>query len=276
MSREIITSRQNPTVKLICSLLRKKEREETGLFRFDGIKLALEAKEKGIDVRYVIVNSDKLGEIEKRFSEAGLALPDCTVVPGELFEKMSDEKSPEGIITVAKALDKINKIATINNKSQNLTLPEAHERVMILESLRDPGNLGTAVRTAAALGIDRLVVSSDCADLYNPKTIRAAMGALFTMRIDVVEGDLSAYIGALRGVGRRVFGAALHTDALTLGEFCVNKTDVFVIGNEGHGLTDDTKNACDACVLIPMREGSESLNAAMAAGIFMWETSRAK
>ena len=272
MSREIITSRQNPTVKLVCSLLRKKEREETGLFRFDGIKLLEEAKEKGVEIEFVVVS-------EQRIKDMGSSLEDgdrVVVVPDELFMKMSDEKSPEGVITVAKALDKINKIATINNKGQNLPIPEESERVLLLESVRDPGNLGTVVRTAAALGIDRLVVSHDCADLYNPKTIRAAMGALFTMRIDVVGAELPEYVRALRTAGRRVLGAALHTDALTLGEFEVDRRDIFVIGNEGHGLSDDIKKACDACVLIPMREGSESLNAAMAAGIFMWETSRAK
>lgn len=272
MSREIITSRQNPTVKLVCSLDRKKERDKTGLFRFDGVKLLSEATEKGVDIQFAVVDESRAASLEKSLAGVDRVI----VVPSELFMKMSEEKSPEGVITVAKALDKINKIATINNKGQNFALPDSSERVLLLESVRDPGNLGTVVRTAAALGIDRLVISSDCADLYNPKTIRAAMGALFTMKIDVVEGDMSEYIGALRAAGRRVFGAALHTDALTLGEFEVDRRDVFVIGNEGHGLTDGIKNACDACVLIPMREGSESLNAAMAAGIFMWEISRAK
>ena len=276
MSRDIITSRQNPTVKLVCSLLRKKEREETGLFRFDGVKLLIEALSKGIVPEHVVVSESKVASLFDRLCEAGVTSPEFFVVSDELFEKMSDEKSPEGVITVAKALDKINKIATINNKGQKIGLPEASERVLLLESVRDPGNLGTAVRTASALGIDRLVISSDCADLYNPKTIRGAMGALFVMRIDVIEGEISEYVGALRAAGRRVFGAALHTDALVLGELEVRRSDVFVIGNEGHGLADKTKEACDACVLIPMREGSESLNAAMAAGIFMWETSRAK
>ena len=160
--------------------------------------------------------------------------------------------------------------------SPHSAFPEREERVLMLESIRDPGNLGTVVRTAAALGIDRLVISSDCADLYSPKTIRAAMGAIFSMCTDIVEGELVDYVAELRKAGRRVFGAALHTDAKVLGELEVCRSDVFVIGNEGHGLTEDVKNACDACVLIPMREGSESLNAAMAAGIFMWEIARAK
>lgn len=273
MSREYITSRQNPTIKLVCSLLRKKEREDTGLFRFDGIKLLGEAIDKNVPIECALVDEEKLSSFEERLSRVERVI----VVPTELFDKMTDEKSPEGVITVAKALDKIRKIATINNMGQFSALPEASERVLILESVRDPGNLGTVIRTAAALGIDRLVVTSDCADLYNPKTIRAAMGAIFTLAIDVVGCDeLVEYISALRTGGRRVFAAALHSEALTLGDFEVKYGDVFVIGNEGHGLTEATKNACDACALIPMREGSESLNAAMAAGIFMWETARAK
>ncbi len=277
-SKEMVTSRQNSTVKLVCSLSKKKAREETGLFRFDGIKLAREALTKGVAVTELVMSEKGYDTYFESLRELCL-LRGVTpfIVADELFDKMSEEKSPEGVITVAKALDKLHKIATINNKGEFLDMPEMGESVMLLEAIRDPGNLGTVVRTAASLGLDRLVLSSDCADIYNQKTIRAAMGSLFIQRIDILpEGAMPEYIAALARTGRRVFGAALHREARVLGEFGLCRGDCFVIGNEGHGLTEATVEACESCVLIPMREGCESLNAAMAAGIFIWETSRVK
>ena len=156
-------------------------------------------------------------------------------------------------------------------------MPKEGEKLLLLEAIRDPGNLGTIIRSAASLGIDKIVLSFDCADLYNPKTIRAAMGSLFSQKVDILpEGKMPEYISALRESGRRVFAAALHREAKILGREEIFCDDCFVIGNEGHGLSDEVIAACDSSVIIPMREGCESLNAAMAAGIFIWEMARAK
>ena len=277
MEKEVIRSRQNKLCKLVCSLERKKAREETGLFRFDGVKLCREALMKGVEIEYVVVCESRLCEITKSLGELLDGTCIC-VVSDDVFEKMSDEKSPEGVITVAKALDKLHKIATINNSGEFSHMPTGNERVFMLESIRDPGNLGTMIRTAASLGIDRLVLSSDCADIYNPKTIRGAMGALFMQNIDVLPSDVGAaerYISALRASGRRVYAAALHKESKRLDCLSLSSRDVFVVGNEGHGLSDEVTEACDSCVIIPMRSECESLNAAMAAGILMWETFRA-
>ena len=271
MYKEVIRSRQNRLVKLVCSLERKKTREEEGLFRFDGIKLCREAIQKGIVPEYIFVAESKADDICERIGCA-----DVTVVSDEVFEKMSTERSPEGVITVAKMLASLHRKVTVGGDGKFSSFPDECERVFLLESVRDPGNLGTIIRTAASLGIDRLVLSSDCADIYNPKTIRAAMGALFMLKTDTVEDERTAeYIKMLRkNCGRRVLGAALREDAVSLLESTLLPNDVFVIGNEGHGLSDEVIDACDGCVIIPMTEGCESLNAAMAAGILMWETVR--
>ena len=193
----------------------------------------------------------------------------------DVFTKMSDEKSPEGVITVAKTLDCLHKVVCSDKNGDFNSFPSATEKVFLLEAIRDPGNLGTIIRTAASLGIDRIVMTSDCADIYNPKTIRGAMGALFMLRTDIIaEGQTEKYISALQKNGRRVLAAALRENAEKIGEISLSSSDVFVIGNEGHGISDATIDACDGCVIIPMREGCESLNAAMAAGILMWETLR--
>ena len=136
--------------------------------------------------------------------------------------------------------------------------------------MRDPSNLGAVIRCAVAMGIDRLILSSDCADIYNSKTVRASMGTLFSLKISIAE-DMCTVIQELRESGRRVFAATLTKDAQRLGEFELFSHDCIVIGNEGHGLSDKIIDACDKRVFIPIADGAESLNAATAASIFMWE-----
>lgn len=276
MSEEIITSRQNPSVKFLCSLEQKKYRVENGMFRFDGIKLYREAAECGVETVNIYLNASKYPVIAER---AGITIKDKSrviLLSEDIFNRVSGEISPEGIITVAKYLDKSHKIATINNKGKFTVLPARDESIILLEGIRDPGNLGTVIRSAAALGIDRMIITSDCADIYNTKTIRAAMGALFRQKITIVNpGDIAEYISDLRATGRRVLAAALRAGAAELGEFELFDGDCFVIGNEGHGLSDRAIEACDMSVIIPMEKGCESLNAAMAATLCIWETRRA-
>ena len=143
----------------------------------------------------------------------------------------------------------------------------------MVESVRDPGNLGTILRCADAFGIDHVILSSDCADVFSPKTLRGAMGAVFRKSITVCS-DLCATVTALKEDGRRVLATALHRDSLKLGDFELNPTDVFVIGNEGHGISDGLITACGETVFIPMCGGAESLNAGVAASICMWELSK--
>lgn len=147
------------------------------------------------------------------------------------------------------------------------------ERIVLLESVRDPANVGAIIRSAAAMGIDRLILSADCADIYHPKAVRGSMGTLFSQPIDRVPA-LAPVITQLREHGRRVFAAALDADALRLGSFVPQSGDCVVIGNEGHGLCPETVAACDRSVIIPMTARAESLNAAVAASILMWEFSR--
>ncbi len=270
--KEIITSRQNPTVKRICALLEKKNRRAEGLFRFDGIKLFEEALAVGLKLSYVVLSEGASAEISARVwrvAEEGLLDKRAILTVSEgVFEKISEERSPEGIVTVA-ALPKDK-----HREACQGDIAPVGERILVAESLRDPGNLGTVIRSCAALGIDRLVLSSDCADLYNPKTVRAAMGGLFRLSIDMVEA-LPEYIGALRASGRRVYAAALRSDACEIGGITLQRGDCFVIGNEGHGLSEAVIDACDGCAIIPMRAGCESLNAAAAAAICIWETVKA-
>ena len=129
--------------------------------------------------------------------------------------------------------------------------------------------MGTIMRTAAAFGVDTLVVSRDCADIYNPKTIRGAMGALFKMNIFVFD-DICDAVRLLIKNGRSVYAAALDKNAARLDKVEFSCGDSVLIGNEGHGLSEKAISACTKSLYVPMEEGSESLNAAIAASVIMW------
>ena len=266
----IITSRTNPMIVSAAKLSEKKHRQKTGLFFFEGYKLFSEARMKGVSIQSVFVTERAYRTYAHLFEE-----PDFSVflVSDAVYEKISAENAPQGIFCLAKHLDNLNFYNTIYKKGSHLSTI-IYERILICDGLRDPGNLGTVIRTANALGFDRLVLSADCADVYNPKTVRAAMGALFDIQADITQ-DIPAYITSLRQCGYQVQAAALSDDAQPLHTISVKDNTVFVIGNEGHGLSQETIRACCGTVIIPMTDGAESLNASVAAAILMWECQKA-
>ena len=273
---QYIASKSNPLVVRLGKLKDKKYRKEESLFRFDGIKLFCEAVQNNVELEYVIISeadSEKNRQIvEGKLASVGI-LPKLLVLSADAFDKLTEEKSPEGIICVAKYLDKLHKVGKIEMLSEG---SEAEKmRILMLESIRDAGNLGTIIRCARAFAVDCLIISSDCADIYNSKTIRAAMGALFTQNI-IVTDSIAEAVCDLRSMGCRVFAAALDKDAKELGSFELKEGDAILIGNEGHGLTREAIEACNESIFIPMEESSESLNAAIAASVCMWELYKAK
>ena len=278
---EIITSRQNRRVVELVKLDDRRAREKTRTFRFDGVKLLCEALRREVELESVFLRVGTADRVAARMEElydCSLSEVGCPVfgVEDSLFEKISQENAPEGVITVAKYLDKSHNFIIIYKEDENDTRKDAP--VLLLESVRDPLNVGAIIRSAAALGVGRLIMSADCADLYHPKTLRAAMGPLFSMPITRVE-DLAGTVTALRQSGRRVYAAALDDTAIRLGsrEFDAEREGHpvgAVIGNEGHGLSESVIAACDRSVYIPMEADTESLNAGVAAALIMWELGR--
>ncbi len=267
--KDIISSRQNRDIVEAVKLCDRKGREKSGLFRIDGIKLSREALDCGVGIERIFVRESSFERIARELGDSADGVR-TTLVCDAAFEKLSEEKSPEGIICIAKHLDNLRKIGKIDRRDSFFA---SEGRVFLAESVRDPGNIGTLVRSANAMGCDRIIVSSDCADLYNPKAMRAAMGAMFRLDIAVV-GFFHEAISALIENGRRVFSAALDENAQRLGAFELLPSDCFVIGNEGHGLSEETLKACTGSVFIPMKKGAESLNASAAAAVLLWEQAR--
>ena len=272
-----IASRSNPETVFAASLLTKKGREETGLFTADGEKLFRESAKPE--------NASKIDRIYLRESASDRYLPlitellggefadsDRTVVFSDpAFEKITSEKSPQGIITVLKTIDFSKNYIKIEKK--DLSRLDG-KRIVALFGVRDPGNLGAIVRSAVAFGFTEMVLSSDCVEVTNPKTVRAAMGGVFSIGFRTVS-DFGSFITSAREAGRRVFAAELREGAAPLFEIGIRSDDVIVIGNEGQGIPREISALCDSSVYIPISERSESLNAAVAASLFLWEQSKA-
>ena len=254
-----IASRQNGRIVSAAKLSEKKHREKAGLFLCEGVKLTLEAARFG-----------RLSEVFLRESDAETyrsALDTVLEAGGEVFvisdsafDKITTEKAPQGIIST---------VCTV--KCDELSVSE-DSNILVLDSVRDPGNLGTILRSAAALGNVAVVLHS-CADVYNPKTVRAAMGAIFKTKIMQIDNCVD-FVRKCREEGRRVLAAALTDDSLKLGKYETKINDVIVIGNEGHGIAPEIISECSSSLMIPMTEGTESLNASVAASVILWEYAR--
>ena len=270
----IITSRNNETVKWASQLSQKKYREEARSFIAEGAKLTFEALDAGLPVSHIFVSEGKKAEFlskiksfenEKKFEKTTLI-----ILAEGAFSKISTESAPQGIISVKKYLD-FFKDCDIIYKEEFLKLPE--ERALFLSSVRDPGNLGAVIRSACAFGIDHIILTADSADLYNPKTVRSAMGSLFRVKATVVSDAVST-VKEIIASGRRVLSAELREGAVSLFDAQLKSTDVVIIGNEGHGIDTQLSCASSGSVYIPISRKTESLNAAVAAAIFMWEISK--
>lgn len=268
-NKEIITSRQNPTVVKLCALLDKKERRKTRLFRIDGHKLVSEAIDCGAHIDLIAICSEKADRLMPLAEKSGAK---TVLLSPEVFSKITEEKAPDGIIAVVKYIDEIHKELSF---SEIPALASTDKRIMAFESLRDPGNLGTVIRSASAFGVDTLLLSADCADIYNPKTLRGAMGAIFSREILFCD-DLPAALARFSCEGRRVLAAILDNEAVSVEKSALTEKDIVLIGNEGHGLSRAAVEASDLSVILPINTGKgvESLNAATAASVFMWEQRR--
>lgn len=274
INSDIISSRNNPTVKWAASLALKKGRDESLSFIAEGEKLSLEALDARLPVTHIFVKQSRqreiLGRLEPYFNDNSFSDTELITLSDSAFEKISTEKSPQGVISVIKYLDFFQEIDIIY-KEDFFSSPD--ERLIFLSSVRDPGNLGAVIRSAAAFGVDRIILTADSADLYNPKTVRSAMGSLFRVKATVVS-DAIACVNTLIQSGRRVFAAELSDGAKSVFDIELSGGDVIIIGNEGHGIPRELSSVCTGSVYIPISKKTESLNAAVAAAVFMWEQSK--
>lgn len=263
---ETVTGKSNAALMRAASLKDKKYRRKYGAFLADGIKLFYELCDAGCIIDTVWVNEEAkeriLPLIEAREKSLGREFS-VRIAAASAFSKLTDENGSEGIVCEAPFLSRHGTGKAVLSNG---------ERAVMLASLRDPGNLGTVARSALAFGITRLIMTSDCTDIYSQKTLRAAMGAIFKLDITVVSDGVAA-VKEIQASGRRVLAAELRPAAVSLLDIGATRGDVFIIGNEGYGIPEEISREADKSVFIPINKNSESLNAAAAAAVLMWHQS---
>ncbi|MDE6314378.1 MAG: RNA methyltransferase [Lachnospiraceae bacterium] len=255
----MITSTSNAKVKWLQSLQKKsKVRREEKLFIIEGTRFFQDTDPERIQEIYV-------AESAQEGLEALLEHRKYQVMSDAVFASVCDTKTPQGILAVGRQPE--------NSLSEMLA--GEHPLLLILEDLQDPGNLGTIVRTAEGAGVDGIILTPNCVDIYNPKVVRSTMGAIYRMPFLYLEGEeeLDKLLAELRQKHIQTYAAAL-TEAKDYDQYPYTEGTAFLIGNEGNGLKEKTISQCDHCVKIPMCGQVESLNAAVAAAILMYEGSR--
>lgn len=254
----MITSSSSQQIKRLNLLMKKaKVRNSQRLFIAEGKKMFLEAPKERI--RRVYVSE---GFLKEEGSGELLGHIEYEVVSDSVFRNVSDTRTPQGILCVVEMPE---------YRLEQLIAPD-HPHLLVLESIQDPGNLGTILRTGEGAGITGLIMNRTTVDLFNPKTIRSTMGSIYRVPFFIAE-DLAETIKELKKAGILVYAAHLQ------GTMQYDEPDyvcgtAFLIGNEGNGLTRDTAGLADRYIRIPMEGQVESLNAAVSASVLMYEVGR--
>ena len=238
----MITSKENSKYKMWSKLSQKKYRTKAQLFLIEGEHLVVEAKKAGVIVDVLVCEGVSF-DIDAPI----------TYLTKPLFDKLATTMTSAGIMAVCRMQEGDIK---------------KHHRLLLVDDVQDPGNLGTLIRSALAFGFDGMVLSEGTVDVYNEKVVRATQGALF--RLAISRSNLMTYVADLQKLGVVVYATTLNADALVMKD--VNPTEymAFIVGNEGAGVCESLVVACDGSVVIEMASDVESLNVGVAASILMY------
>lgn len=262
---EFISSVHNSTIKLAGSLKQKKKRDESGLFVVEGIRLVEEAassdwKAQSLIVTEEVVETPRVKDIIAKLKNSGCRILE---VPTKVYERISETEQPQGIMLLLERRTK---------EISNLAINDIPCLITILDCVQDPGNVGTLVRTADAVGCDAVIMTQGCADLYSGKTLRASMGSIFHLPIynDVSLVDITNLI--------QTHNITLIATSLELSNiYCkanFKESVAIVFGNEGNGVSKELLNMADLRLHIPIIGKAESLNVSAAAAVILYEAVR--
>ncbi len=255
-----ITSKQNDKIRDVSKLLKSgKYRKETNLFVIEGIRLCEEALKNNIKIR----QSFFVPNLSLKYSEQFENILDHSTEVYELNESLleyiSDTTTSQGIVAVCE------------KKESSATVVDG--KILILEDIQDPGNMGTILRTSKAFNISTVLLSKGCCDCFSPKVLRASMGGIFNVNIKC-DVNLENVILDLKANDYKIYASVVDKKATSIRNMHFEKKSVVLIGNEGSGLKSTTIAMCDVPFTIPMNYKSESLNAAVATSIIIWEMSK--
>lgn len=253
---EEISSRKNQNVRFMRELFSSSERRrESGMFAVEGDHLCGETAGLDYKIELFLFTEKARGKYPQTVEKACRKAEKSLVITEEISEYISDTKAPQGLF------------AAVEGRASEIS--ENARKIVVLDGLQDPGNVGTIIRTAEALGIEGVVLTGKCADVFSPKTLRASMGS--ALRMPLGYADEQSLREKLSGFS--IFAAMLDENAKKLGEIAFPEKTAVVIGSEGSGVSPQIAALCDEKVYIPIKK-AESLNAAAAAAIILWELSK--
>lgn len=253
MSVKIITSSENETIKKLAKLKSAKYRKQLGLFLAEGERSVRDSLEKKESLEAIVMTES----FYEKNKDAYLEFP-CIVTTEKVFLSLCDTKTPQGILSVMK-------------------LPENTDcfsgaRFIYCDGIQDPGNAGTIIRSADAFGFHGVIFSKTCVDVFSPKVIRSSMGSVF--HIPVYTDKEADFLIEKQKEGFFLSATALHKKSIALKCATQKEKQIYIIGNEGNGVSDEVLSISDELVHIPMMGKAESLNAGIAASILMYEVAR--
>ena len=259
-----ISSVDNNRVRLVRKLQTRKGRSTEGRFAAEGRNLVCEVLERGLDVDFLMIPEGSLDSLPAAVKEAADS-PDITVceVPGRVFDGLTDAENGIGMLAV------------VRQSMSGGGIPEGtgpEDNILVLDRIQDPGNMGTLIRTAVAAGYKAILAMSGTVGVYSPKVLRATAGMIFEIPVVYVP-DEESLIKMLRESGKRIAVTAVD-GGVPYYEEDLSRGIALIIGNEGRGVSDTLAAKADIRVTIPMRGRIESLNAAVAAAILMYEAVR--
>ncbi len=260
---ENITSKNNDKIKFVVSIRDSaSQRKKHSMFFVEGARLCGDAAVSGADILQFLFTQKAKTKFPEFYESIVKNAKEVYCISEEVSRKLSDTQSPQGMFCVCRAVDKSFKADKIDRNG----------KYILLENVQDPSNLGAVARTAEAMGIDGLIVNGGC-DIYNPKALRACMGAFF--RLNVIACDeILPLIDDAKSMGMKVLASTPDADAKKVNDIDFSGGVICIVGNEGNGVTQETMNASSLKVTIPMLGRAESLNASTAAAILIWEMVR--
>lgn len=254
-----ISSKDNINIKNAVKLKKSSHfRKQSGNFVAEGLRICYDAMLSNAEIETLFVTENASQKYAEKFNELSNYSKKTFIVSEQIFHLISDTQTPQGFLCVIKALDKTVQFDTIKNNG----------KMLALDNIQDPNNLGTILRSAEAFGIDGIVMSYDCCDIYSPKVVRGSMGAVFRIPFIICK-SIASYLQENSDINSFAAVVDKNAKAITDAEFI--RPCISVIGNEGNGLKQDTINACKNLITIPMNGKAESLNASVAASIIIWE-----
>ena len=257
----MITSKDNPVIKLYQKLSSsKKERFEYGLFVLEGLRIVEDALREEAPLTHILLTHQAYEKFGEKLLQADLRDTRTLVISNELGNRISSTEKTQGVFAVCRI------------PAEKKPVLSADGRYIVLYGLQDPGNVGMIIRTADALGIDSVFMCGSC-ELYSPKVIRSTMGSVFRSDIHIIS-DTDELFRIFSEAGTVTSAAVIDSDALPVTECSFTGGQAVFIGNEGNGLPPEVAERCTRKIIIPMQGNINSLNAAMAAGILMWELRR--